>query len=79
MSEQFVEIDRFENGTPTESHKLCAALLTSLNINYRLSSNCITIFVPLRHIKIKIIHGSHNLLCVLTWVGRILVLYKKKI
>jgi hypothetical protein len=25
------------------------------------------------HIRIKIIHGSHNLLGVLTWVGRMLI------
>ena len=27
------------------------------------------------HIIIEIIHGSHNVLCVLTWVGRILAFF----
>jgi hypothetical protein len=51
----------------TESHKLHATSLASVNINYHLSSKCTTIFVTL-DTRIEIIYGTHNVLWVLTWV-----------
>ena len=52
-------------------HKLCATFSANININ-----NCLPIKVyysicTLRHIRIKIIHGSQNVFWVLTWVGRV--------
>ena len=39
------------------------------NINYRLPIKVYYRICTLRHIRIKIIHGSQNVLRVLTWVG----------
>ena len=50
-------------------HKLCATLFASVNINYRLPIKVYYGICTLRHIKIEIIHGSQNVLWVLTWVG----------
>jgi hypothetical protein len=54
-------------------HKLCATLTSNESRDEHV---CITLCYRIcnhRHIRIKIIHGSHNVLWVLTWVGRILV------
>ena len=50
-------------------HKLCATLSANVNINYRLPIKVYYRICTLRHIIIEIIHGSHNVFCVLTWVG----------
>ena len=41
-------------------HKLCATLSASVNINYRLPIKVYYSICTLRHIRIKIIHGSQN-------------------
>ena len=41
-------------------HKLCATLSASVNINYRLPIKVYYHICNLRHIRIKIIHGSQN-------------------
>ena len=56
-------------------YKLCATLSANVNINYRLPIKVYYRICTLRHIRIEIIHGSQNLLWVLTWVGGYLVLY----
>ena len=50
-------------------HKLCATLSTNVNINYCLPIKVYYRICTLRHIRIKIIHGSQNVFWVLTWVG----------
>ena len=54
-------------------HKLCATLSANVNINYRLPIKVYYRISTLRHIRIEMIHGSQNVFCVLTWLGRILV------
>ena len=51
-------------------HKLCATLSSNVNINYRLPIKVYYCICTLRHIRIKINHGSQNVFWVLTWVGR---------
>ena len=41
-------------------HKLCATLSASVNINYHLPIKVYYCICTLRHIRIKIIHGSQN-------------------
>ena len=41
-------------------HKLCATLSANVNINYRLLIKVYYHICTLRHIRIKIIHGSQN-------------------
>ena len=41
-------------------HKLCATLSANVNINYRLLIKVYYRICTLRHIRIKIIHGSQN-------------------
>ena len=72
-SETLLHLTRWKLKRPTASHKLCATLPASININYHLSSTCTIVFVLLRHIRIEIINGSHTMLLVSTWVGKILV------
>ena len=50
-------------------HKLCATLSANENINYCLPIKVYCRICTLRHIRIKIIHGSQNVFWVLTWVG----------
>ena len=50
-------------------HKLCATYSANVNINNRLPIKVYYRICTLRHISIEIIHGSQNVLCVLTWVG----------
>jgi hypothetical protein len=49
--------------------QLCATLSVSVNINYCLPIKVYYRICTLRHIIIEIIHGSQNVLWVLTWVG----------
>ena len=53
-------------------HKLCATLSASVNINYRLPIKIYYRICTVRHIRIEIIQ---NVFWVLTWVGRILVMF----
>ena len=46
-------------------YKLCATFSASVNINYRLPVKVYYRICTLRHIRIEIIHGSHNVLWVL--------------
>ena len=55
-------------------HKLCATLSTNVNINYCLPIEVYYRICTLRHIRIKIIHGSQNVFWVLTWVANISIL-----
>jgi hypothetical protein len=41
-------------------HKLCVALSTNVNINYRLPNKVNYRICNVRHIRIEIIHGSQN-------------------
>jgi hypothetical protein len=50
-------------------HKLCATLSANININYRLPIKVYYHICTVRHIRIRIIHGSQNVFRVLTWVG----------
>ena len=50
-------------------HKLCATLSANVNINYCLPIKVFYRICTLRHIRIELIHGSQNVLWVLTWVG----------
>jgi len=50
-------------------HKLCATLSANVNINYRLLIKVYFYICTLRHIRIKINHGSQNVFWVLKWVG----------
>jgi hypothetical protein len=50
-------------------HKLCATFSANVNINYRLPIKVYDHICSLRHIKIKINHGSQNVFSVLTWIG----------
>ena len=43
-------------------HKLCTTLSASVNTNYRLPIKAYYSSCTLRHIRIEIIHGSHNVL-----------------
>jgi hypothetical protein len=53
-------------------HKLCATLSASVNINYRLPIKIYYRICTVRHIRIEIIQ---SVFWVLTWVGRILVIF----
>ena len=44
-------------------HKLCVTLSANININYRLPIKVYYRISTLRHIRIKIIHRSQNVLC----------------
>ena len=55
-------------------NKLCATLSANVNINYRLPIKVYYRICTLRHIRIKIIHGSQNVFWVLTWVADISIL-----
>ena len=50
-------------------HTLCATLSTNVNINYRLPIKVYYRICTLKHIRIEIIHGSHNVFWVLIMVG----------
>jgi hypothetical protein len=50
-------------------HKLCATYSANVNINNRLPIKAYYHSCTLRHIRNEIIHGSQNVLWVLTWVG----------
>ena len=50
-------------------YKLCATFSANININYRLPIKVYYRICTLRHIRIKIIHGSQNVFWVLTCVG----------
>ena len=50
-------------------YKLCVTLSASVNINYHLPIKVFYRICTLRHIRIKINHGSQNVFWVLTWVG----------
>ena len=50
-------------------HKLCATLSANVNINYRFPIKAYYRIGTLRHIRIKLNHGSQNVFSVLTWVG----------
>ena len=50
-------------------HKLCPKFAANVNINYCLPIKVYYHICTLRHIRIKINHGSQNLFWVLTWVG----------
>ena len=50
-------------------HKLCATLPANVNINYRFPIKAFYRIGTLRHIRIKVNHGSQNVFSVLTWVG----------
>ena len=50
-------------------HKLCATFSASININYHLPIKVYYRICTLRHIRIKINHGSQNVFRVLTWIG----------
>ena len=62
-----------ENGTPNgvtwtmcDSTRICKPELPSFfKVSYRMCT--------VRHITIKILHGSHNLVWALTWVGSIFI------
>ena len=54
-------------------HKLCATLSTNVNIFF--SNKVYYLICTFWHIRIEIIHGSQNVWCVWTWIGRILVNY----
>ena len=53
-----------------ELHKLCATFSASVCINYCLPIKVYYRICTLRHIRIEINHGSHNVFWVLTWIGR---------
>jgi hypothetical protein len=48
---------------------LCAIFSANVNINYRLPIKAYYRICTLRHIRIEINHGSHNVFRTLTWVG----------
>ena len=50
-------------------HKLCATLSANVNINYCLPIKVYYRICTFRHIRIELIHGSQNVLWVLTLVG----------
>jgi hypothetical protein len=50
-------------------HKLCATFSASVNINYSFPIKEYYRICTVSHIRIEIIHGNQNVLCVLTWVG----------
>ena len=50
-------------------HKWCVTLSANVHINYRLPIKVYYRICTLRHIRIKINHGSQNVFWVLTWIG----------
>ena len=54
-------------------NKLCATLSTNVNIFF--SNKVYYLICTFWHIRIEIMHGSQNVWCVWTWIGRILVKY----
>ena len=50
-------------------HKLCVTFSANININYHLPIKVYYRICILRHIRIKINHGSQNMFWALTWIG----------